>query len=220
MFALLRHAVYAAAAIAAATTAVSRAEIIDRIAIVVGRQVITVSQIETEVKVTAFLSGLPSPALTPELKRQAANRLIDQTLIRREIELTRFPSPKPEEAKPLLEQARRIHGDQFDAALRDAKLAEDDLNQHLLWQLALLRFVQYRFQPGISVSDQELRDLFNQESAKLKAQGRPTPPFEDVRKELETLLTERAVDQALERWLAEQRAQSSVTIKVKDLEQP
>ena len=45
-----------------------RAEVIDRIAIVVGRQVITASQIDTEVRVTAFLSGQSKPAVTDTLK--------------------------------------------------------------------------------------------------------------------------------------------------------
>ena len=149
-----------------------RAEVIDRIAIVVGRQVITASQIDTEVRVTAFLSGQSKPAVTDTLKSEAAARLIEQTLVRREIELTRFPTPKSEETKPLFEQAMRIHGDNFASALREAGLSEDDLNQHLLWQLTLLRFVQYRFQPSVSVADNEIRDLYNQESARLRGGSR------------------------------------------------
>lgn len=200
-----------------AMPAAIRAEVVDRIAIIVGRQVITTSQIDTEVRVTAFLSGQPKPAVTDTLKREAAARLIEQTLVRREIELTRFPTPKPEEAKPLFEQAMRIHGDNFAAALREAGLSDEDLNQHLLWQLTLLRFVQYRFQPGVSVSDNEIRDLYNQESARLKSQGKSTPPFEEARKDLEAALTERHVDEALERWLVEQRGQTAILFKVKEL---
>src|SRR5512140_1348804 len=88
------------------------AEIIDRIAVTVGKQVITVSQIETEVRVTAFLSG-QKPLVTDALRRDAAARLVDQMLIRREVELTRFPVPNADEAKPLLEQAKAIHHDAY-----------------------------------------------------------------------------------------------------------
>ena len=77
--------------------------------------------------------------------------------------------------------------------------------------------MQYRFQPGVSVGDNEIRDLYNQESARLKAQGKATPPFEEARKDLEAVLTERHVDEALERWLVEQRSQTSIVIKVKEL---
>lgn len=214
MFAL--RLLLTASAFATAPVAV-HAEVVDRIAIIVGRQVITTSQIDIEVRVTAFLSGQSKPAVTDTLQREAAARLIEQTLVRREIELTRFPTPKPEETGPLFEQAMRIHGDNFAAALREARLTEDDLKQHLLWQLTLLRFVQYRFQPGVSVTDNEIRDLYNQESAKLKAQGKPSPPFEESRKDLEALLTERHVDEALERWLIEQRGQTAIAFKVKEL---
>ena len=193
------------------------AEIIDRIAVTVGRQVITVSQIETEVRVTAFLGG-QKPAVTDALRREAAARLVDQMLVRREVELTRFPVPNPDEAKPLLEQARAIYNQGYSKALLDAGLNEEDVAQHLLWQLTLMRFVQYRFQPGISIVDSDIREAYNEESAKLRQKGSPTPPFEAMRKDLEAILTQRYVDKALERWLLEQREQVQVVIKVKELE--
>jgi len=194
------------------------AEIIDRIAVTVGKQVITMAQIETEIRVTAFLSEA-KPEITDAKRREAAGRLIDQTLVRREIEITRFPAPKPEDLVPLLAQAKSIHGDGYAGALKDSGLTEEDLAQHLLWQLTLMRFVQYRFQPGISVSDTEVRELYNEQSAKLKAQGKETPPFEAARKDLELVLTQRYVDKALEKWLVEQREQLPVVVKVKGLEQ-
>ncbi len=198
-------------------TSLARAEIIDRIAVTVGKQVITVSQIETEVRVTAFLGGL-KPAMTGTLRREAAARLVDQMLVRREVELTRFPVPDAAEAKPLLEQARAIHREGYSKALLDAGLNEDDIAHHLLWQLTLMRFVQYRFQPGVSIVDSDIREAYNEESAKLKQKGSPTPPFESMRKDLETILAQRHVDKALERWLLEQREQVQVLIKVRELE--
>jgi hypothetical protein len=199
-------------------TAYGRAEIIDRIAVTVGKQVITMAQIETEIRVTAFLAE-SKPELTDLRRREAAGRLIDQTLVRREMEITRFPAPKPADAGPLMERAKAIHGDGYANALREAGLTEEDLTQHLLWQLTLMRFVQYRFQPGISVSDTEVRELYNEQSAKLKAQGKETPPFEAARKDLEAVLMQRYVDKALEKWLVEQREQMPVVVKVKGLEQ-
>ena len=92
-------------------------EIIDRIAVAVGKQVITSSQIDTEERVTAFLNGSGADADAVAVRKKAAGRLIDQTLIRREIELTRFPVPRPEEAVPLLEQAKAVHGDGYANAL-------------------------------------------------------------------------------------------------------
>jgi hypothetical protein len=194
------------------------AEIIDRVAVAVGKQVITSSQIDTEVRVTAFLNGGGTEADPVAARKKAAGRLIDQTLIRKEIELTRFPVPKPDEAAPLLQQAKTVHGDGYTNALKMASLTEDDVLQHLLWQLTFLRFVQYRFQPGVSLTDNEVRDFYNEQSARFKAQGKTTPAFDAIRKDLETILTQRYVDEALDRWLAEQRSQAIIVFRLKGLE--
>lgn len=199
-----------------AVAATARAEIVDRIAVAVGKQVVTMSQVDQEVRVMAFLDGR-KPEATPVARKEAASRLIDQTLVRREIEVTRFPSPKPGEADALVAQARTIHGDGYEAALKSASLTEEDVSRHLLWQLTLLRFVQYRFQPGVSLGDNEVRDYYNEQSNRLKAEGKSTPPFEAARKEIENLLTQRLVDRALERWLAEQRMQTPVVYRMKEL---
>ena len=48
-----------------------------------------------------------------------------------------------------------------------------------------------------------------------KKQDKPVPPLEDVRGDLERLLTARFVDQALDRWLGDQRTQTSIVFKTR-----
>ena len=62
--------------------------IIDRIAIIVGKQVIKDSDITREIRLTSFLNTDPLD-LGPGARRRAANRLIDQALIRNEMRLGR-----------------------------------------------------------------------------------------------------------------------------------
>jgi len=66
------------------------AEIIDRIAITVGSQVITVSQIDEEIRITAFLNR-EKLDITADAKKQAATRLIEQALVKREMDLSHYP---------------------------------------------------------------------------------------------------------------------------------
>src|SRR5262249_49424474 len=58
-----------------------RAEIIDRVAVVVGNRVITESEILREVRLTAFLNGAPLD-FSAASKRKTAERLVEQRLIR------------------------------------------------------------------------------------------------------------------------------------------
>src|ERR1700733_8079923 len=60
-----------------------RAETLDRIAVSIGREVITESQVILDLRVAAFLDRKPVDLSGPA-KRQAAERLVDQILILRE----------------------------------------------------------------------------------------------------------------------------------------
>ncbi len=194
-------------------------EVVDRVAIAVGRHVITQSHLDTEVNVTAFLSDGPKKLDAATARKQAAGRLIQQTLIRREIEITRFPMPKPDEAQSLFEQIRTPHGENFLKNLHAAGLQTQDLAAHLLWQLTLMRFVLYRFQPGISIGDDEIKGYYEAQLPKWAAEGKSAPEMETIRKDIEDLLTQQRVDRALDGWLVEQRDQTQIVYRVKGLEE-
>ena len=73
-----------------------RAEVIDRIAVTLDNQIITESEVAREIRLTAFLNGDPLD-FSPEARRKAAGRLVEQKLIRREIDLGRYLEPSKEE---------------------------------------------------------------------------------------------------------------------------
>lgn len=198
----------------AAALCLVHAETIDRIAVSVGKQVITETQIALEMRVAAFLDGVPFDS-SPANRTKTTGRLIDQTLIRREMEFTRFKEASPDEGLKLLPQVKsRFQSEaQYVEALREAGVAEQDVVAHLNWQITLLRFIQYRFQPGIQVSDTDLRDFYDEQAEKWRSEGKPVLEFESVRKELEPALVSRYVDQALDRWLGEQRTQTQIVFK-------
>lgn len=123
------------------------AEIIDRIVVSVGNQVITDSEVRHELRMTAFLNGSELD-LGPEPRRKTVERLIDQKLIRKEMELGSYPQPEASEVEALLLQVRaqRFHtNEEYTQALKKYGISESDLKSHLLGQLTLLRFVEFRF---------------------------------------------------------------------------
>jgi len=186
-----------------------RATVIDRIAVTLDSQVIAESEILLELRLTAFLNG-ESLDFTSQARKAAANRLIEQKLIRKEIELGRYTQPSPGEEEPMLTQiqAQRFHSlDEYHRALEKYGLDENQLRAHLLWQLALLRFIDVRFRPAVTVTDEEMRQYFAQQLPELEKRASPGKPvtFEGARSEIQDALTEQAVDKQMNDWLAEAR---------------
>jgi hypothetical protein len=188
------------------------AEIIDRIAISVGNQVITESQIDEEIRLTAFLNQ-ERPNLDAEGRKKAAGRLIEQTLVRREMEFSHYPLPALSDAAQPLEilKARYKTDAEYRQALDADGIAEDGLKRRLWWQATFLRFIDYRFRPGIQIPDADVRAYYRQQLNKWKQEGvDPVPGLEDVRSGIEGTLTEQRIDQAVDRWLADTRTQVNI----------
>ncbi len=175
----------------------ARAAVLDRVAVVVGEQVFTETEVEEEVRVTELLNGEPLD-LSAAQKRAAADRLVDQALIRREMEVGGYDQPKPEQADAMLANLRRERfptETEFKDALNRYGVTEQELKRHLLWQLAALRFTDARF-------------------------GTTTGPVEEAAntRERSADASEPAVDQKMEDWLKQARSSTKISFKQEALQ--
>lgn len=191
-----------------------RGEIIDRIAISAGNRVITESDIDREIRVTAILNG-KKPDFTAAVKKDTASRMIEQKLIRRELETNRYPTPSPSEVDPELErfkQANYRDDADYRRALAEYGISEQDLKDELLWQRTLLLFIEVRFRPGVQVSEQEIREYFEKVVRPVAEAAHPGEPasLEDYRDRIEATLADRAADRDVDRWLAEARRRTEI----------
>ena len=121
--------------------------IIDRVAVVVGNQVITETEVRNEVRLTQFFNGQPLD-LGATARKQAAERLVDQQLIKGEMQLGGYPAPAEGDGDVLLRQFREQNHPNvsaFHAVLEKYGLTEDAVKHHLVWQVAALRFAEQRF---------------------------------------------------------------------------
>jgi hypothetical protein len=128
-------------------TALCSAGVLDRVAIVIDKTIVTESEVLDDLRLTEFLNDQPLDT-GPAARRAAADRLVDQELIRRELELSGFARPPASEADALLlkfRQARFHSPADYRAALQKYGIAEDQLKQRLLWQLTAIRFTDFRF---------------------------------------------------------------------------
>ncbi|MFN3324871.1 MAG: hypothetical protein ACK5AZ_15345 [Bryobacteraceae bacterium] len=200
------------------------AEIIDRVVATVGDQVVTRSELHLNIRLRAFLNG-ESPVFTPDEQRAAADRLVEQSLIRHEMSLSRYPGAEMSDLERTIERLKqsRFAGDEeFQRALAEYRITEEDLREQLLWQLSVLRFIDFRFRPGVQVTEDEMRSYYNQEFLpRWKESGRGAPPsFEESREQIEEIVTAREVDAALDRWIDETRTRTIIRIRKEAIDDP
>jgi hypothetical protein len=187
--------------------------VLDRMAVIVGKHVIKTSDIDWDLRVTAFLNRQPLN-LSPTAKRQSGERLIDQELIRQEIVTGNYKRPPDSEAAALLNNLRRDRFGGSDEAMRVAlqhySISEDQLRTQLLWQLTVLRFIDQRFRPAIIVSDDEVRAYYTQHLADLRRQYPNDNGFEALEPKVRSLIEGQRINQNLEEWLSEGRKNTRI----------
>lgn len=203
------------------SVAMLNAEIVDRIAITIGRQVITELQIDEEIRVTAFLNHEP---ISRDLsaRRAAAAHLVSQLLVKHELELSHYPPPETEAVDNYLKQVRADFASdaEFNQALASYKLSEDVLRDHLALQVAMLQFVEVRFRPDVDISDVDIESKYNQQVTAWKAAhpGAIPPKLAEWRDSIRKALIETRTDEVLDNWLRESRKQFQVVYLDKSLE--
>jgi hypothetical protein len=189
------------------------AEIVDRIAVSVGNRVITETDLDREIRITALLNG-EKPDFSTAHKREAAERMVDQTLVRNELEASRYLLPSAAEADAALKEEKSRFPDEaaYRRALGEYCVSEEDLRTRLSWQLTLVRFIDVRFRPGIQISDDEIRDYFNDHLRALRMQAHPgqSPSIDEYRGEVEQILISQSANQQVEQWLKEARKRTRI----------
>jgi hypothetical protein len=188
-------------------TAAAHSEILDRIAVTVGKQVITESDVIRDLRISEFLDQKPVD-LSGEQKRKAADRLVDQLLMLQEAGFTRATLPAADDGAALVQQVKSLYKSESDfrTALERYHITEEELANHLLAGARAMRFADLRFRPEIQISEDDLHESYNTIVAESKrANAGQIPTFEESRDQIERLLTDQRVSQTLDRWLGTQR---------------
>ncbi len=133
--------------------AASSAAVLDRIAVTVGNGVITEGELLDDIRLTAFLNG-GQPDFGPQSRRQAADRLIDQYLIRREMKISHYQPDTAGAGKILsaFKRSRFPSDEQYRQALKSYGISEEELLEKLRWQTAALQFIDFRFGQSLPAS--------------------------------------------------------------------
>ncbi len=191
----------------------ARGELLDRVAVTIGNQVITQGQLDDEIRMTAFLNHEP-PSFTAKAKRDAADRLIEQRLVQREMELGRYGEGSEAEAAAMLdklEKTRARSPEEFDRELRAAGLTKQELQRHLLYGLRLASFIDLRFRPAVQVTRQEVDEYYKDKILPDPKTGKK-PDLAEVRQQIRQTLSAERADKQMDAWLKDARTRSHIEI--------
>lgn len=189
------------------------AAVIDRVAAIIDRDVLTVSEIN-QMAVIRFFPRKPGQS-DDDYRHDILDTLIAQALRFRDVE--RFGAqdiPKDSIESRLLEIEKRFASpDDFAAAVSRAELTLDEVRTLVKRQLQVEAYVQERFAPLIFVSSEEIESYYRgQWSQQRRQRGLAIPPLNDVREEIRTLLRAGRLQTEIEKWTAQLRARANVDV--------
>ena len=192
------------------------AVLVDRIAAVVGDDLI----LESEVRKLVAVRYLERKA--GETDAVYRDRVLDQRIVDllREKQLRRSSGfdPKPEDVEArvvaLEERLAKESGVSAAAALAAAGTTREELASWVRRGLALDSFVKERLTPGLKLTEADLRAYYDttfRDAAKKR--GLPNvPPFDDVREEIREVVRELRLNAEIVRWTDQLRSETRVLI--------
>jgi peptidyl-prolyl cis-trans isomerase SurA len=213
---LLAVAASAAATPVPAATPAPNAVVLDRIAAVVGDDVI----LESEIRKLTALGYLPRTA--DETDAAYRDRILSTRVVEvlrdRQLRKTGGIEPKREEveARVAALEARVVkeRGEPLDAILSRAGATRAELAAFVKRGMALESFVRERLAPAIKTTDAELRAYYDgpfRDEARARGLA-SVPPYEDVAEQIRELVRERKLNVEIERWTEQLRAETRILI--------
>jgi hypothetical protein len=213
---VLAPGVAAAERAAPITTTTGPAVTLDRIAAVVGTEVV----LEGEISRLAAIGFLPRREGEAELAYR--DRLLDMRVVEllreKELRLLTGLEPDPAEVNAKLDElAARYEarsGEPFDRVLERARTSRDEVRDWIRRGIALESYARERLLPTVKVTDEGMRAFydgpFRTEAA---ARGVETLPlFAEVQDQVRELLRERLLNEEVQKWTEGLRAKTRVLV--------
>jgi peptidyl-prolyl cis-trans isomerase SurA len=191
----------------------AQAAVVDRIAAIIDRQVITVSEITQLASIR--LIPREKGQTEDEYRRAILEVLIAQALRFRDVE--RFGAPdvtKDAIEARLLEMQRRFASPaEFQAAIARSELTLDEVRALIKRQMQVEAYIQQRFAPLIGASNEEIAAYYRSTwSQQRRQRGLSVPPLAEVSEEIRGQLRGERLQTEIDKWTAQLRARTNVDV--------
>jgi hypothetical protein len=198
------------------TYTVGAGEVIDRIAATVNGHIILLSDWEDSLRYEAFSSGRPVDRMTADDRKSALDHLIDQELLREQLKDSDIQHASPEEVAQRVVEIRKQYAEAetelgWRRLLDSYRLSEENLRSRVAAELDLMRLVDARLRPSVTVDSKSIESYYSQELLpQLRQSGGQNVPLADVTAKIRELLTQKKISQLLTAWLQDLRAGSEI----------
>ncbi|MGO9124011.1 MAG: SurA N-terminal domain-containing protein [Terriglobales bacterium] len=214
--------VVCALSLLAAPSASWAGEVLDRIVATVNGHIILQSDWDEALRCQAFEDGRSLDQLPPAEHKAALDRLIDQELLREQMHSSDFQHASDQEVAQRTQEIRRQYPDAATpqgwlALLGRSGLTEDELKQHVLQQLDLMRLVDARLRPKVNIDSRSIESYYNQQLLpQLRQSGEKEIPLAEVTPKIKELLIQQQMNQLLVAWLQNLRSGSEIRRETAD----
>ncbi|HSR69506.1 MAG TPA: SurA N-terminal domain-containing protein [Acidobacteriota bacterium] len=186
----------------------------DRLAAVVEGEVITLTDVQWLILYKGF-EPPQDPRQVQDFRLDILQQIIEEKLIANEARRTPGVNVTAVEVERQVEAYRQRFPDEeaFQRRLQEMDMDRTDLRNLIGRQLAVLRFLQLRFEPFIIVLPDEISDFYdNRLRPELEESGQPLPDLDLIREDIREILTVEKTNLEIERWVRERSQKSEVTI--------
>lgn len=197
-------------AVAAQPSAQPQAAIVDSIAVHIGNDVVTESEVRELEDYQELLDG------HAQRRAQVLQELVDQWIVRTEAATMKFPKPNAEDVNREF-QALLKHfpsAADFQSRLAAMNLTQDELRRVLARQIYYVRFLNYKFHAAAEVTSAQIEAYYQQQlEPQLQKRGSAIPPLSEVEAQIRQLLTQEQINQKAAQWLEEAKARLKIVVQ-------
>jgi len=191
----------------------ARAAVVDRIAALVDRQVLTVSEI-TQMEEIRFYPQASGQS-DDDYRHAILEDLIAQALRYRDVE--RFGAADVSndaiEARLVEIRKRFASPDEFAAGVQKAQLTMDEVRALIKRELQVENYIQERFAPMIGVSTDEIENYYRTTwTQERQTRGLAVLPLTQVQDEIRNELKSSRLQDEIDKWTAELRSHANVDV--------
>jgi SurA-like protein len=191
-------------------------DIIDRVIATVNGRPILQSDWEEATAYEAFIDGRALDKLTPEDRRATLDRLIDQELLREQLQSVPLIYENREQVAQRIQEIRKLYPGAdtepgWHAVLTRYGLNEKELEARVASQIELSSFVEARLRPGIQVDSRSIEIYYRETLVpQLRKSGGKQVSLAEVSPQIKELLTQARMNDLLASWLKNLRAESQI----------
>ena len=197
-----------------------RAETIERVVAIVNGQTILLSEWDTAARVEALLDHRPLESIVETTRRATFDRMIDQALLRSEMENSSVNRSLPEAVTAKLHEVRQQYPEAgadagWNAILAHYGVTEQELEAAVAAELDGLRLVDFRLRSSAQPDASQISHYYSNEyePAMFAKHARPAP-LADVTPQIREILVQRKLTELTATWLQTLRAQANIQINI------